>query len=113
MRVQRVDAEILRPADDLPLAQLLNHLAVAPTAHFGEARDAADRLLPLLSRAAKKQIGDAFLADDMGYVVAVDHDGRQIELELLGELEAVEPLDKYRRHLFAEGLDKLDHQLAP
>src|ERR1700677_324376 len=113
MRIERVDAQILRPADDLPLAQLLDHLAIAPTAHFGEARDAADRLLALLGRAAEQQIGDAFLADDMGYVVAVDHDGRQIELELLGELEAVELFDKYWRHLFAEGLAELAHQLTP
>src|SRR5580658_6506821 len=112
MRIQPVDTQILRPADNLPLAQLLDHLAVAPTAHIGEARDAADGLLALLGRAAEKQIGDALLADDMGYVVAVDHDGRQIELELLGELEAIELLDKDRRHLFAEGLDELNHQLA-
>src|ERR1700678_713748 len=113
MCIQPVDAQILRPADDLPLAQLLDHLAVAPTAHIGEARDPADGLLALLGRAAEKQIGNALLADDMGYVVAVDHDGRQIELELLGELEAVEPIDKHRRHLFAEGLDEMDDQLPP
>ena len=82
-------------------------------AHLGEARDAADGLLALLGRAAEQQIGDAFLADDVGYVIAVDHDGCQIELELLGELEAVELLDKDRHHLLAEALDELDHQLAP
>src|ERR1700677_3894002 len=108
MRIERVDAEILRPADNLSLAQLLDHFAVAPTAHIGEACDAADGLLTLLGRAAKKQIGDTLLADDMGHVVAVDHDGRQIELELLGKLEAVEPIDKYRRHFFAERFDELD-----
>src|ERR1700677_1711917 len=113
MRIQPVDAQILRPADNLPLAQLLDHLAVAPTAHFGEARDAAEGLLAARGRAAEKQMGDAFLADNMGYVVAVDHDGRQIEFEFLGELEAVELIDKYRDHFFAEGLDELDHQLAP
>src|SRR5271167_1327260 len=112
MCIQPVDAQILRPADNLPLAQLLDHLAVAPTAHIGEARDAADGLLALLGRAAEKQIGDALLADDMGYVVAVDHNGRQIELELLGEFEAIEPLDKHRDHFLAEGFDELDHQLA-
>src|SRR5580698_9893764 len=48
----------------------------------------------------------------MGYVVAVNHDGRQIELEFLGELEAIELLDKDRHHLLAEGLDELNHQLA-
>src|ERR1700689_1513827 len=113
MRIERVDAQILRPADNLPLAQLLDHLAVAPTAHIGEARDAADGLLSLLGGAAEKQIGYAFFADDMGYVVAVDHDGRQIQFQLLGELEAVELIDKYGDHFFAEGLDELDHQLAP
>src|SRR5580658_9804309 len=113
MHIQPVDAYILRPADNLPLAQLLDHLAVAPTAHIGEARDAADGLLALLGRAAEKQVGDAFLADDMGYIVAVDHDGRQIELQLLGEFEAVELVDEYRSHFFPEGLDELDHELAP
>src|SRR5580698_6570228 len=67
----------------------------------------------LLGRAAEKQICDGFLADDVGHVVAVDHDGRQIELERLGELDSIELLDKDWHHLLAEALDELDHQLAP
>src|SRR5580658_6409014 len=98
MGIEGVYAQIFGPTDDFALAQLLDHLAVAPTSHFGEAGDAADRLLSLLGRAAEKQIGDAFLANNMRYVVPVDHDRRQIELQLLGELEAVEPFNKNRRH---------------
>ena len=63
MRIQRVDPKVLRAADNLPLAQLLDHPAVAPPAHLGEAGDAADGLLALLGRAAEQQIGDAFFAD--------------------------------------------------
>ena len=81
-------------------------------AYLGEACDAAYGLLALLCRAAQEQVGDAFLADDVRHVVPVDHDGRQIELELLGELEAIELLDKDRHHLLAEGLDELDDQFA-
>src|SRR5580693_1572606 len=113
MRIQRINPKIFRTADNLPLPQLLDHFSVATSAHLGEARDAADRLLALLGRAAEKQIRDAFLADDVGHVVAVDHDGRQIELERLGELDSIELLDKHWRHLLAEALDELDHQLAP
>src|SRR5271156_1140724 len=113
MRIERINPKILRTADNLPFPQLLDHFSVAAPAHVGEARDAADRLFALLDRAAEKQIRDAFLADDVGHVVAVDHDGRQIELERLGELDSIKLLDKDWHHLLAEALDELDHQLAP
>src|SRR3984957_20307769 len=113
MRIERINPKIPRTADNLPFPQLLDHFSVAAPAHVGEARDAADRLFALLGRAAEKQICDAFLADDVGHVVAVDHDGREIELERLGEFDSIELLDKDWHHLLAEALDELDHQLAP
>src|SRR5580693_8579880 len=112
MRIQRVDTKVLRAADDLPLAQLLDHLAVAPAAYLGEACDAAYGLLALLCRAAQEQVGDAFLADDVRHVVSVDHDGCQIELEFLGEIEAIELLHEDRHHLLAKALDELDDQFT-
>src|SRR6202042_3363617 len=46
-------------------------------------------------------------------VVAVDHDGREIKVELLRHRDAVERLDEIRLHLLAEGLKDLHHELAP
>ena len=73
---------------DAALAQALDHLRVAAAADVGVARDAADRLLALVLVAAEEKVGDAFFGDDVGHVVGVDHDRREIELELLGERPA-------------------------
>src|SRR5271167_3615678 len=112
VRIQRIDTKVLRTANYLPRAQLLDHLTVAPAAHVGEARDAANGLFAFLRRAAEQQVGNSFFADNVGHVIAVDHDRRQIELELLSKLYAIELLDEDRHHLFAEGLDQLDDELA-
>ena len=61
---------------------------------------------------AEQQIGDAFLGDDVGDVVAVDHHRSQIELQLLGKRQRVELLDEQRHVLLAEGLADLHDQLA-
>ena len=82
-------------------------------AHLGEAGHAADRLFTLGRTAAQEEVGDALFRDDVGDVVAVDHDGREIEVQLLRHRDAVERLDEVRRHLLAEGLEDLHHQLAP
>src|SRR5580704_15606806 len=48
LRVQRIDAQVFRAADNFARAQLLDHFPIARAAHIGEARDAADGLLALL-----------------------------------------------------------------
>src|SRR5580658_31816 len=111
-RIQWINTKVLRAADYLPRAQLLDHLTVAPAAYVGEACDATNGLLAFLRRAAEQQVGDSFFADDVGHVLAVDHDRRQIELELLRKLYAIELLDEDRHHLFAEGLDQLHDELT-
>src|SRR5277367_582089 len=112
VRVQRINTKVLGAADYLPRAQLLDHLTVALAAYVGETCDAANGLLAFLRRAAEQQVGDSFFADDVGHVLAVDHDRRQLELELLSKFYAVELLNEHRHHLFTEGLDELHDELA-
>ena len=74
-----------------------DHFRVARAADLGVAGHAADRLFALVLVAAEQEIGDAFLRDDVGDVVAVDHHRRQIELQLLGKLQRVQLFDEERR----------------
>ncbi len=92
--------------------QLLNHLRVARTADVGVSGDAADRLLALVLVPAHQEVGDAFLGDDVGDVVGVDHHRREIELELARQFERIQLLDEERRIAVAKGLADLHHQLA-
>ena len=105
------DAQVLGAADHAAIAEILDHPPVAAESHRGIAGHAADRLLALGIIPAQQQIGDAFLGQHVGDVLSVDHDRRQRHAGLLGQLPGVEPLDEGRRHVLAEGLDHLDHEL--
>jgi hypothetical protein len=79
-------------------------------AHGGVAGHAADRLLALLVGAAQQQVGDAFLGQDVGDVVAVDHHRRN-GIRPARPAPGIELLDEGRLHVLAEGLHHLHHQL--
>ena len=64
VRVERLDAEILRAADDAAGAQFLDLRAVAAATDPSVARNAPDRLLALVGVPAEQQVGDALLGDD-------------------------------------------------
>jgi hypothetical protein len=106
-----VDAEVLGALDDAAVAQVFDHARVASQADRGVAGHAADRLLAFFVGAAQQQVGDAFLGQDVGDVVAVDHHRRDRHLRLFGQLPGVRALDEGRLHVLAEGLDHLHHQL--
>jgi hypothetical protein len=94
-----IDAKILVTADDPPLPQGRDGLAIPPTTHVREAGYAANRLFTLGGTPAPEQVGDPLLGDDVGDVIAIDHDGREIELQLFRHRDAVERLDEIRLQL--------------
>jgi hypothetical protein len=104
---QDIYAEIFGTTDDPTLAQRLHGLAIPAAAHFSEASHTADRLFALGWTAAQKQVGDPLLSDDVADVVAVDHDGHEIEVQLLRDRDAIECLNEIRLHFLAEGLQYL------
>jgi hypothetical protein len=106
-RGQGIDAEVFGTADDPTAPQRLDRLAIPRAAYVGEAGHPADRLFTLGWTAAQEEVGDALFRDDVADVVAVDHDGREIEVQLLRHFNAVERLDEVRLHLLAEGLEHL------
>ena len=82
--VERVDAQVLGPPDDAALAQGLHLLAVAGETHIRKSRHAPDGLLAFRRAAAEQEVSDALFRNDVGHVVAVDHDRRELHLQLLG-----------------------------
>jgi len=110
--VERVDAEIFRPADHAALAQALDHVSIPTAADIGVAGHAADRLLALNGVAAQQQVRDAFLRDDVRDVIAIDHDRRQLEVQLLGQRDRIELFDEKRHVLISKGLADLHDELA-
>ena len=65
--------------DPIALHERRGRLGQTDRADVGVAGNAADRLLALVLAAAHQQVGDAFLGDDVGDVVGVDHHRCQIE----------------------------------
>src|SRR5947208_510576 len=79
--------------------QGLDQRGIALAADRREAGNAADGVLAFVVVAAQQQVGDAFFGEDVGHVLAVDHDRRQLHARLLGERPGIEAFDERRLHV--------------
>ncbi|MCY1398694.1 hypothetical protein D9M71_137300 [compost metagenome] len=77
----------------------------------GDAGHGSDHGLTFFQRASLVQVGNALFGQQVGHIVAVDHDRRQWHAALAGDLDCVQGLDKGGFTAFLEGLDHLHHQL--
>src|SRR5260370_12770618 len=107
-----MEAEVFRPTDDASLSQAPNHLPIPAATDIGVTRHATDRLLALIFVAAKQEIGDSLLSDDVGDVVGVDHQRSEFEIQFLGTRQGVALLDEHWDVLVAEALADLHDQLT-
>src|SRR5260370_34557064 len=107
-----MDEEVLWPTDEAWGSQARTQLPIPAATDIGVARHATDRLLALIFVAAKQEIGDSLLSDDVGDVVGVDHQRSEFEIQFLGKRQGVELLDEQWDVLVAEGLADLHDQLT-
>ncbi|RMO74330.1 hypothetical protein ALQ36_05224 [Pseudomonas syringae pv. primulae] len=100
------DAEVFGQRNQPLAAHTGGVFRVMAQADHGHARHGSDHRLTLFQAACLVEVGDAFFGQQMGDVVAVDHDRCQRHAAFLRHFDRIERFDEGR---FAALLKRLDH----
>ncbi|RMQ67513.1 hypothetical protein ALP99_05716 [Pseudomonas syringae pv. tomato] len=100
------DTEVFGQRNQPLAAHARGVFRVMAQADHGHARHGGDHRLTLFQAARLVEVGDAFFGQQMGDVVAVDHDGCQRHAAFLRHFDRIKGFDEGR---FAALLKRLDH----